>query len=222
RRDVGPPVKRPTQVVLDGSTEVDILANVPGARVAIWWPTPAFLTTDDGRLDVIANLLSGNRTAWLYWALVDEKRVATAVHTHQYSRALGSVFQVLIEGAPGKSPADILSEFDLAFEGLRKRVVRPKEIDTAVYDYLIDKLLAQDSAATWAYQYTAYEALVGTADYYGHDIDRYSHITPELIHEVIDRWLPSDRRIVLLVTPDPGVVSGGARRGKHFVPAGTP
>src|ERR1019366_2819737 len=101
----------PAPVSPSGETQVDVAANVPRAQLSIRWATPALLTSEDARLDVVARVLAGSRTAWLFWKLVDEKKVAVSVTARQRSEALGSQFDVRIEGAKGKTPRPLLAAF---------------------------------------------------------------------------------------------------------------
>lgn len=221
----GPPVTvavPPPAVKLPGSTELDVTANVPTARLLLRWPTPALLTTDDARLDVLARLFDGKRIGWLYWALVDEAKVATSVSSHQRSRDSASEFEILIEGAPGRSAAEILAAFDAAYVKLLKRSTAPREIASARYETLVDRVMSRDNATTWANDYVRFEALAGLANNFKHDMDCYSGITPDQIRDAMERWTPLGRRVVVLVSPDPHAAPGGKLRGKRVVPSVTP
>ncbi len=220
----GPPepaAVRPPPVKLTGSTEIDVAANVPRASILVRWPTPALLTTDDARLDVLARLLDGKRVAWLYWALVDEAKAATNVTVHQRSRDLASEFDIYVEGAAGRSASEVLAAFDAAYAKLLDRRPTPGEIASARYEMLIDRTLGRDSATTWAKDYLRYEALAGIANNYQHDLDRYI-VTPEQMNETMKRWTPPGQRLVLLVSPDPNAPSGGKLGARRVVVSGNP
>jgi zinc protease len=213
----------PPTVTLRGETQVDVAADVPAAEVSLRWPTPRLLTSEDARLDDVAHLLVSVRTSWLYWKLVDEKKVATNVTARQRSGDLASQFDVHIIGAPGRSAVEVLAAYDAAMDELRSRPVGPGELRGASYETLIDHDHALENPWTRASDYAKYARLVGTADYEAHDFERYSRLTPAQVREAMDRWLPRDRRVVLLVTPTPGAPPGGERRGApRFTPARTP
>jgi zinc protease len=205
-----------------GEATVDVAANVQQARVSVRWLTPRELTVDDGRLDVVARILKGDRTACLFWKLVDEKKIATAVSARQRSGALESQFEVSIDAAPGKTAAEVLAAFDGAMDDLRARVFRQGEIEHAIYETLVDRLQSLESVQRRAWQYAKFATLVGTPNYVKHDADRYRDITPGTIRATIEKWLPRDRRVVILVTPAKAAAAGGERRGRRFVSAVTP
>jgi zinc protease len=215
-------VDRPPPVTLQGQTQVDVAANVPTARLLIRWPSARFLTTEDAYLDILARVLNGSRTSWLYWSLVDDKKVARRIEVHQYSMDLGSQFGVTIEGAPGRSPAEILAAFDATMEQLEKRQATAGVVSMAAYEVLAGRVVDIESALSRARSFAAYSALVGTPGYYVHDFGRYEGVPAEAVHDAIVRWMPKDRRVVVLVMPDGKAPVAGTRTGRRFVPAGGP
>jgi zinc protease len=221
----GPPAPTPASPplgVLDGETQVDVAANVPRAQVFLRWRTPRLLSSEDARLDVVARLLGGSRTAWLFWKLVDEKKVAVSVTTHQRSDALGSQFEVHLEGANGKSAKELLAAFDAAMDDIRQREPTKKELAGAIYETVIDRFLALERAPTRAFDFARTRTLAESADPTKHDLGRYGRVDAGHVRDAVVLFLPRDRRVVLLVTPTPGAPAGGQRVGRHVVPAATP
>jgi zinc protease len=217
----GPPhhVERPAAAPLEGQVLLDVTANVPSARVEIRWPTARFMTSEDAHLDLLARVLNGRRTAWLYWQLVDEKKVAQRVFVRQASRDLGSELIVTIEGAPGRTPADLLTAFDASLAELRKRQTSQAVVSIAAYETLVNRAVDLESPRVRARLFVMYSALVGTPDYFNHDFERYSNVPPEVVTGAMTKWMPTDRRVVVLVTPDKSAPVSGVQKGRRFVPA---
>jgi zinc protease len=218
---VQPPAPPPLEA-LSGETQVDVAANVPRAQVFLRWRTPRLLTSEDARLDVVARLLGGSRTGWLFWKLVDEKRVAVSVSTHQRSDVLGSQFEVRIEGANGKTAREILAAFDAAMDDIRLREPTKKELAGAIYETVIDRFLALERAPTRAFDFARTRTLAESADPTKHDLGRYGRVDAGHARDAVVRFLPRDRRVVLLVTPTPGAPAGGQLVGKRVTQATTP
>jgi zinc protease len=212
----------PAAPPLTGEVQIDVAANVPTANVSIRWLTPRDLTTDDARLDVVAHLLSGRQTAWIYWKLVDEEKIATKVDAYQSSSQYASEFGLSVVGARGRTAAELLAAVDSAMDAARTRVARQREINGAVYEMCVDKLLWLEGMSYRAQRYAGFSVLVGTPSYIDHNFDRYRDITPGIVHDTIARWLPPDKRVVFLVTPKPDAAPGGEQTGRRFAPAVSP
>jgi zinc protease len=215
-------VKVPPDATLAGETQIDVAADVPHARISVHWRTPRLLTLPDAHLDVVAHLLNGARTAWLYWKLVDEAKVATSVIARQRSGAYGSQFVVDVEAAGTHTAAELLTAFDAAMDAARGKVAHQSEIEGAAYEMLIDRVFGLERASTRASDYAKFSTLVGTPDYLGHDLYRYQRIDANTVRGAMETWLPRDRRVVVLVTPTPHVAAGGEKKARRFVPAGSP
>ena len=207
------PAAAPPAATLTAERRVTVAANVPRAHVSIRWPTPKLFTVEDAHLDVLARLLAGTRTAWLYWKLVDDAKIATSVTARERSSALGSQFEVLIDGAKDKPAADLLAAFDSAMDELRSRITTTRELDGALYETLIDRQLSLERPATRAAEYAKAWALTGVADFLGKDFERYDHVTASLVRETLKKYLPKERRVALLVVPTPSALAGGERSG---------
>lgn len=212
----------PPDAPLDGETTIEVAADVPHPRVSVRWRTPKLLTLSDAQLDVVARLLAGFRTAWLYWQLVDQQKIASNVTARQRSGGFGSQFDIEVEGTGSRTAAELLTAFDAAMDAIRKRAAQQYEIEGSVYETLIGRVLSFERAPTRAGEHATYETLVGTPDYFGHDFYRYQRIAPLTVRGTIETWLPRDRRVVLLVTPTPHAAAGGEKTSRRFVKAGSP
>lgn len=209
----------PRPVTLAGETQLDVSANVPTAFVTLRWATPPVLTVESARLEVLAHLLNGHHTGWLYGQLVDAKRIATYVWVRQQPRELLSEFEVTIQGAPGRTPAQILDAFDASMNELTSYQVPPADFQAAVFEALIDRIESLDMASTRADLLAQYQRVTGRAEYLKDDLDRYWTLGPQNLRDTMTAWMPRDRRIVVLVTPDRSAPAGGQRKARRYTPA---
>jgi predicted Zn-dependent peptidase len=212
-----PPPEQVPLARLDDATEVDVAAPVASARVDVYWLTPRLYNDEDARLDVASELLTGYSTGWLRWSLVDQAKVATRVSSRQHSFLLGSYFQVHIEGAPQKTPAEILAAFDATMVTVRQRKPSQASIEQAVYEKLVDRLVGLEEPYARAHEFVTFEAGQGMATYLNHDLDRF-RMGPQEVTDAIAQWLPPDRRVVVFVTPNPSAPFGGERLGTRSIP----
>jgi zinc protease len=216
----GPPAER-RPVTLPGETQIDVSANVPTASVSLHWLTPAALTLESARLEVLARLLNGHRAGWLYWKLVEEKRIATNVGVWHRPRELLSELEVNIEGAPGRSPAQILEAFDASMNELTSHTVTSANLQGAIFEALTGRIESLDRMSARADLLVRYERLTGRAEYLKDDLERYWTLGPQNLRDTMTVCMPRDRRVVLLVTPDHVAPAGGERKARRFTPAET-
>lgn len=207
---------------LAGETVLDVAANIPRASVSVRWPTAPIFTLDDAQLDVVERLLTGQRTRWLFWKLVDEEKIATDVRAHQTSNIAGSEFAVTVDGAPGKTPADLLTALDAALDDVRKREPSLEEQSGAVYESVIGRVTGFEGAPARAWDFARWSVYIGTPDGFVLDVSRFATIAPPVLHDAVVKWLPADRRVVLRVTPTPSAPPGGVLTAKHTTPARSP
>jgi predicted Zn-dependent peptidase len=207
--------------MLTGETQIDVTANVANPVVSVRWPTPAFLTLDDARLDVLARILAGKRTAWLIWKLADDKKVATNVTARQRSDLMGSQFEIRVEGAKGQKPIDLLAALDVALDELRVREPPDSELAGSIYENVIDRLLSRERAQTRAFDALRCATLRGNADAAKIDLGRFARVDRGAVRDAMSTFLPRDRRVVFLVTPG-NKASMGGDRGARRVKAVSP
>jgi hypothetical protein len=101
---------------------------------------------------------------------------------------------------------------------MEQRQPSQSEIDGAAYEVTIDRVFSYERSLTRASEYGKFWALAGNADYAHRDFARFAGITPEVVAETLRRWLPHDRRVVLLVSPDPTAPAAGQFKGRVSIP----
>jgi zinc protease len=207
---------------LAGETRVDVAADVPAATVSVRWLTARVLTADDACLDVVAHLFKSTRTSWLSTRLVDAKKVATDVLVRERVAGTGAQFEITVDGAPGRSPDELVAAIDAALDEIRALEPTVAEIRGAAYEALINRLVGFELTSARAAEYARFSATVGEPGYLRHDVERYEAVTPASVRAAIAAWLPRDRRVVIAVTPTKGASVGGDRIQKRFVAARTP
>ncbi|HEX3344772.1 MAG TPA: hypothetical protein VHS09_09380, partial [Polyangiaceae bacterium] len=127
-----------------------------------------------------------------------------------------------IEGAGGKTAKELLAAFDAAMDAFRGREPSKKELAGAIYETVIDRVLALERAPVRAFDFARTRTLAESADSTLHDLGRYGRVDAGHVRDAIAKDLPRDRRVVVLVTPTPGAPAGGARVGRRVALATTP
>jgi zinc protease len=172
-------------------------------RLYLAWPTPALFAPGDAALDLLSDTLANGRTSRLYRRLILDRRLAADVSAAQGSRELGSVFQVVVTAAPGRTLAELREAIDEEIERLAADGPTDDEVERgrlqaeASFVYRLQTLGGFGGRAD---QLNAYNVYRGTPAYFDEDLRRYLTAgRPGLIEAA--RRLPPSGVTALSVVP---------------------
>jgi zinc protease len=208
------PVPVVAPVTLTGETRLAMAARVDAPVVEMAWPTPPAEAPDDAALDLVAALLAGNRTSLLYSKLGDDMHIARDVHAHQASMAYGSEFTIRVTAAAGHTADEVIAAIDDVLRRLQAQTPTTFLIDGARASYLMNPLYGLQRFEELANRYAECEFYRRKQPCMASWLARYSSVAREELSQVAGRWLPLDRRVVLIATPTEGAPIGGELRGE--------
>lgn len=217
----GPIPSGPTQVApipragFEGSPRLDVVASVQSPLVVMSWRTPAFMDAGDAELDVVARLLAGPRNSWVAAYLIG-RGLTTSVSVRQFSRALGSFFEVRAMVAPGHTPDEVVAAIDGV---LQQTAAAPDHfiVDTT-RSVVAGRLQELDRLAVRARLRSEYLFLRRDPDWLENELNRYEAISPQAVRDAVKRWLRPERRVLLVVTPDPRAPRAGVLASPQAAP----
>jgi predicted Zn-dependent peptidase len=212
-RDV-PRRAAPAAVTLSREARIPVEAGVELPRVYISWPTPAFYAPGDAELDLVANVLTTGRSSRLYRRLVHDMQIAQDVEAGQDSMQLGSTFDITVTARPGHTPEEILGVVDEELARLRREPPSADELLRARTDILTSMVFSLERVGSVADRLNRYAQYVHDPNYLPQDLARYQRPTAQDLMQTANRYLPADRRIVLMVYPTPGAPLAGRIRGQ--------
>jgi zinc protease len=189
---------------LEGERRLVLEDRVERPRLYIGWLTPAMYAPGDAELDLCGDLLANGKTARLYQTLVYERRVALDVSAAQQSREIAGYFVLAVTAAPGAPLADLAAAVDeeiarLAAEGPTTAEMERAEAQAeATFIYHLQTVGGFDGKSD---QLNAYNVMRGDPGFFAKDLDRYRLATPESVRDAAQRYLRSDRRVILSVVP---------------------
>ena len=195
---VRPPTasRTPARLVLEDRVELP--------RLYLAWHSPALHAPGDAELDLAADVLANGRTSRLYRRLIYDRRLASDVTAAQSSRDLGSVFQVVVTAAPGRTLDElhgaIVEELQrLSADGPDAGdVERGRAQAEAAFIYRLQLLGGFGGKAD---QLNAYNSTLGRPDAFDADLARYLTATPETIRAATVEWLDPALAVALSVVP---------------------
>ena len=177
------------------------------------WHSVKLFHPDDAPLDVLADVLAGDKNSRLYKRLVFDMQVAQDVNAFQLSGMLDGYFQIVVTPKPGQTPAKMATLVAEELEKIQRDGVTPRELARSLnsrrasfLDQLASVLGKSDRLATYDY-------MAGTPDYVQQDLARYEKVTAADVQRVANTYL-KQHAVVLTVVPEGKrqlMVSGGAQ-----------
>lgn len=174
-------------------------------RLDIAWVTPAHFRPGDAELDLVAQVLAGNKNSRLYKRLVYDLQIAQEVSAYQASADLASTFHIVLTPRPGHTVDELRKVVDEELAAMRATPVSQRELDRARNGLEASYLASMENMAGFggkADVMNGYWAKTGNPDYFQADLNRYRVIRPVDLQATVDRWLPADRRVELTVIPE--------------------
>ena len=175
-------------------------------RLYLGWLTPRLYAPGDAALDVASSVLSGGKNSRLYKRLVYDTQMAQDVSAYQQSGALGGSFLIVATARPGKSIAEIQKVIDEELERLRREPPTAREVERAINQTEATFYRRMERVGGFggkADQLNGYYVAGGGPDYFAEDLARYTSLSPSDVQAAVTGWLPADRRVELVVEPEP-------------------
>ena len=177
------------------------------------WHSVKLFHPDDAALDVLADVLAGDKNSRLYKRLVFDMQIAQDVNAFQLSGRLDGYFQISVTPKPGQTPTRMAA---LVSEELGKIVrdgVTPRELARSLNSRRASFLDQLGSVLGKSDRLASYDYTAGTPDYAQQDLARYERVTAADVQRVAAEYL-NKPKVVLTVVPEGKrqlMVSGGGR-----------
>jgi zinc protease len=199
---------------LAGEVRLHVAARVELPSVDIAWRTPPIYGAGDAELDLVAELLVGDRAGWLRWKLVDEWKIAASVSAHQHSHELGSEFVIHVTASRGHTPRELVDGVDRVLRDLQSGAVDNYSMRCTIAGYLINRLFDTERRLHRSEVYAECERRNLHTRCIEEWVARYTTIDPGGLSTVAARELPLGRRVVVEVTPTPDAPIAGELRSR--------
>ncbi|HJZ10734.1 MAG TPA: pitrilysin family protein, partial [Acidobacteriota bacterium] len=133
----GPPVDRLETWIpkLEGMRRLVSEDNVNLPRLYYTWHTPALYAPGDAEFDLLASILTSGKTSRLFKTLVYDKQIAQDVSAYQYSRELGSTFNIEVTAKEGHTLEELETAVDAELKKLMAQGVTAGELSKAQNEY---------------------------------------------------------------------------------------
>jgi zinc protease len=177
------------------------------------WPTVRIFHADDAPLDVLADVLAGDKNSRLYKRLVFDMQVAQDVTAFHNSTKLDGSFNIIVTPKPGQTPARMAQLVAEEVDKLVKDGITDRELSRARNTRRTAFLDQISSVLGKSNRLNEYNYFAGTPDYIQQDVRRYDRVTAADVQRVAAQYLTKPK-VVLTVVPQGKkelMVSGGAK-----------
>ena len=212
----GPAVPPPTAlpaVSIPRDTFLVLEDKVTLPRLFETWHSVKLYHPDDAVLDVLADVLAGDKNSRLYKRLVFDMQVAQDVNAYQASLRRDGYFQITVTPKPGQTPSRMEALVAEEIGKVARDGVTARELARSLNSRrasFLDQLAAVLGKAD---QLASYDYNAGTPDYVQQDLARYERVTAADVQRVAATYLGKPK-VVLTVVPEGKrqmMVSGGAK-----------
>lgn len=221
----GPTIDRLTSwvPVLTDVRRAKLEDNVSLPRVYIAWQTPANYAPGDAELDLLASVLSSGKSSRLYKTLVYDQQVAQEVYAYQYSRELGSTFNIIATAKSGGSLDELERKIDSILKEITAKGVTAEELALAKTDWetgFVRSLQQVGGFGGRADRLNAYNIQLGDPGKMQWDCQRYTNATAEDVRQCALQYLKPDGRVIIQVYPKGELATAGDTAAMASEPGG--
>ncbi|HTK48944.1 MAG TPA: pitrilysin family protein [Gemmatimonadaceae bacterium] len=177
------------------------------------WHSVKLYHPDDAALDVLADVLAGDKNSRLYKRLVFDMQVAQDVNAFQSSGRLDGYFQIAVTPKPGQTPSRMAALVAEEIARIARDGVTARELARSLNSRRATFLDGLASVLGKADRLAAYDYQADSPDYVQQDFARYERVTAADVQRVAASYLQRPK-VVLTVVPEGKQelkVSGGAR-----------
>jgi zinc protease len=216
----GPAVTRREDWIapLDSPRRIETHDRVPQARLYRVWNVPRDADDATVQLDLVAELLAGDKASPLYQRLVTQEGLATAVSADLDARALSSQFGIIISLQPDADPARAEAVLD---EMLARFLAAPMPAEaltrhkTAAF---VQRMASRESVAGQASELASCQVFQGSPEGCQRQWAALRAATPDSVLATARQWL-TPRHLTLIVRPEPLLKAGSGTVDRTRLPA---
>lgn len=169
--------------------------------VDITWLTPAINQPGDKDLSVLAAILGDGIASKLQEALMVQTEQAQEVSVSQQSLANVGVFSISAVVRPGVAPEDVINTIQSQLDYLNDVPVTAEEVTRAVNQIETSMTFSLEMGFVRADVLQNYNHFNGDPGGLQKELDEYRAVTADSVMAAQKKWLPKDRRAILIARP---------------------
>lgn len=198
----GPEVKNlpKTPVKLDKDRYISYQDNIRFPLLQIVYPTVPGWTNDEAALDILANILGGNKSS-LFYQNFQKAQQALQVSVNHPCRELAGEFQVSVIPFPGKTLAEMEALVATTFAEFEKKGISDDDLKKFKVTHESNLIRSLASVNGKASQLASGQTFTGNANWIKADLERYRKVTKEDLLRVYNTYIKGKPAVILSVVP---------------------
>ena len=203
----GPPIAKFTSWIAkrEDSRRQVYYDRVPQARIYKQWNVAQWGTEDAANLELLASILSSDKSSRLYKRLVYDEQIATSVYAYYIDREIGGQFMIVATVKSGVESAVVEKTIDEELARLIKDGMKNEELERVKTQYLSSFIRGIERIGGFGGKsdiLAQNEVFAGDPGYYKVSLACMRAATPQTLQETAAKWLKNGE-YVLEILPFP-------------------
>lgn len=196
-------VQRPTdpmpQIAATTYTVREDRVTLP--ELTMVWRTGKRFSEDEAALNVLADILTGGKSARLYKRLVYDEQVAAMTSAFNDPNLISGDFWIRIRSRPEVDLDRMQAAVDEEIARIAQTPPSQEELDRVVNGRVTRFVSNLETVEGKADQLNDYLYFAGTPDYAEQDLARYRALTPADIQRVAQQYLAGKNHVIISIVP---------------------
>jgi zinc protease len=204
----GPALERPAKgkVTIGSQRIVEVRDRVPQERTYFGWHSPAFFDAGEAEMNLAASILTTGLSSRLQRSLVYEKQLATNVAAFQSGQPLAGWFGLFATARPGIKLEDVEKAVTDEIARLAKDGPSEEELSRAKTRWEFQFVSGLERIGGFggkSDRLNQYNTFLGEPGKFDADVARHRAVTAEGLRAAVDRYLNTDKRVLVRFRPEP-------------------
>jgi zinc protease len=198
----GPEVKPQhlAPVVLDKDRYISYEDNIRAPQLNFAYPTVPAHHPDEAPLDVLADILAGNKSSIFYQNFV-KTQLAQFAYVANPCEELAGNFIIMVRTFPDKNLHQMDSLVRASLAEFEKRGVNDEDLIKYKASFEADMIHSLSSVKGKGTMLAAYQTFTGNPNYIVKEQERYKNVTKQDVMRVYEKYLKNKYAVVLSVYP---------------------
>ena len=192
-----------------------ILKDVQNESFSIGFHVSKAGDPDSYALDLLAEMLGGNKSSRLYKRLVYESQLANSVSVYAYTPKDPGIMQVFVSLKPKSNSKTALRIISEEIKQAQRKLFTEEEIQRTKTSILLSHINSMKSFHGKAQSLAINEVIMGDYQFFFKDIERYSSVSAKHIQSVAKKYLNPWQKTLIHIKPKPNTKkSRGSKKSK--------